>query len=57
MIKSRRYCLNCKEITTFKFKKNKKNNLLRHSKCSRCGKAKALSISHAKEEGYIKGGR
>jgi len=50
MIKSRRYCLKCKEITTFKLKRNK---LLKHSKCSECGCTRALSIKYAKEEGYI----
>ena len=53
MKKSRRYCLNCKKVTTFKFKKNKKNKLLKHSKCSQCGRTKALSIRYAKEEKYI----
>ena len=57
MIKSRRYCLRCKKVTTFKFKKNKKNKLLRHSKCSECGNVKALSIRYAREEGYIQGGK
>jgi len=53
MKKSRRYCLKCKKVTTFKLKKNPKNKLLRHSKCSKCGNVEALSIEHAKERGYI----
>ena len=56
MIKSRRYCLKCEKVTTFKLKKNPKNKLLRHSKCSECNCTKALSIKYAKEQGYIKGG-
>jgi len=56
MKKSRRYCLKCKKATTFKFKKNLKNKLLRHSKCSECGGTKSLSVKHAKEAGLIKGG-
>ena len=56
MKKSRRYCLKCKEVTTFKLKKNLKNILLKHSKCSECNCTRALSIKYAKEQGYIKGG-
>lgn len=51
MRKSRRYCLNCKKITTFKYKRK-----LGHSKCSECGNTTALSIKYAKEQGYIKQG-
>ena len=56
MIKSRRYCLKCRKVTTFKLRKNRKNDLLRHSKCSECKNTRSLSISYAKEEGYIKQG-
>ncbi len=55
MKKSRRYCVKCKKITTFKLKKNPKNKLLRHSKCSECGGVKALNIEHAKELKLIGG--
>ncbi len=55
MIKSRRYCVRCEKVTTFKFKKNIKNNLLGHSKCSECRGVKALSIEHAKELKLIGG--
>ena len=58
MKKSRRYCVKCKKVTTFKLKKIKKNDMLRHSKCSKCGNVKALNIEHAIELGLIKqGGR
>lgn len=55
MIKSRRYCVTCKKITTFKLKKNCKNKLLKHSKCSECGNIFAISKRHAKQVGYIGG--
>ncbi len=55
MKKSRRYCVKCRKITTFKLKINKKNNLLRHSKCSECGGFKAWSKTHAEEKGLIGG--
>jgi len=55
MKKSRRYCSKCRKVTTFKFKKNSKNRLLRHSKCGECGSTKSLSLEHAKELKLIGG--
>ena len=53
MIKSRRYCLTCKKITTFKLRNRK---LLKHSICGECGNTKAVSPKYAKEKGLIKQG-
>jgi len=48
MKKSRRYCLNCKKVTTFKLKKR-----IGHSECSECGGCRAWSKRHAKLKGKL----